>query len=375
MLEILRNLGRHKLRTGLTTFGIVIGIFALTVMGSMTEYFNTMLDNALKHGGSSIGVTANTREGDKPLSNSTVRRLRRLPGVRAVVPIVIDTLDEMESAVQWGPPDMVYGLPPELSEVDFAPLALRAGRWLQRGDTYQMIIGHKIAHKRGLYLGDTLEWREETFTVVGIMEETGTLPDQLGLVSLEVARRTMKQPHMIMTIDVIPNDPNQAEALADLIQERIDGVDATSLEENIRQIKQQLAVFNVIMVSGALLAAVVGGLAVINTMIMSVNERTREIGVKKAVGATDLDIVKEYLLEAMVIGLFGGVLGLVLGTGMARLLNLGAAESLGGTEIFTVTPRLAIFALFFAVSLGSFGGLYPAWRAARLDPVEALRAE
>jgi len=344
-------------------------------MGSMTEYFNTMLDNALKHGGSSIGVTANTREGAKPLSNGTVRRLRRLPGVREVIPSVIDTLEKMEAGVQFGPPDMVYGLPPELSAVDFAPLKLRTGRWLQRGDTYQALIGHKIAHKRALNLGDAIEWREESFTVVGIMEETGTMPDQMCVIPLDIARRTMKSPDVIMSISVIPADATQAETLATLIQDEIHGVEATSLEENIRQIKQQLAVFNVIMLSGALLATVVGGLAVINTMIMSVNERTREIGVKKAIGATDLDIVKEYLLEAAVIGLLGGVLGLASGTGMARLLNLSAAQSLGGTEIFTVTPRLAMLALLFAMGLGSFGGLYPAWRAARLDPVEALRAE
>lgn len=374
-MEVLRNLGRHKLRTGLTTFGIIIGIFALTVMGSMTEYFNTMLDNALDYGGSSIGVTANTREGAKPLSASTVRRLRRLPGVREVIPTLVDTLEKMESGVQFGPPDMIYALPPELSATDFAPLTLRQGRWLQRGDTYQAVIGHKIAHHRSLGVGDAIEWREEAFTVVGIMEETGTMPDQMCVVPLDIARRILKLPSVIMSIDVLPADPAQAEALSELIEDKVGGVEATSLKENIAQIKQQLAVFNVIMLSGALMAAVVGGLAVINTMIMSVNERTREIGVKKAVGATDLDIVKEYLVEAAVIGVLGGVLGLASGVGMARLLNLSAAQSLGGTEIFTVTPRLAMLALLFAVGLGSFGGLYPAWRAARLDPVEALRAE
>jgi len=237
------------------------------------------------------------------------------------------------------------------------------------------VIGHKIAHKRALSLGADIEWREEIFTVVGIMEETGTMPDQMCVIPLDIARRTLKRPDAIMSIDVIPADPAQAENLAELIEDRISGVEASSLRENIREIRQQLAVFNVIMLSGALLAAVVGGLAVINTMIMSVSERTREIGVKKAIGATDLDIIKEYLVEAAVIGVLGGVLGLALGTGMARLLNLSAAQSLGGTEIFTVTPRLAMVAFLFAVGLGSLGGLYPAWRAARLDPVEALRAE
>jgi putative ABC transport system permease protein len=93
------------------------------------------------------------------------------------------------------------------------------------------------------------------------------------------------------------------------------------------------------------------------------------------VGASDREIVFEYLVEAGVIGLLGGVIGLLLGWGLASLLNAATSVALGGTAIFSVTPRLALVALGFALGLGAFAGLYPAWNAARLDPVKALRVD
>jgi putative ABC transport system permease protein len=151
-------------------------------------------------------------------------------------------------------------------------------------------------------------------------------------------------------------------------------VEATSPGKAIEDVRKTLLIFNVIMLSGAVMAVVVGGLAVINTMVMSVHERTREIGVKKAVGAEDFDILAEYVTEAALIGFVGGLIGLILGWGMANFLNETVAKEIGG-EIFTVTPRLAMGALVFSVVLGMVAGLYPAWRAAKLDPVMALRTE
>jgi putative ABC transport system permease protein len=375
MIEILRNMRRHKMRTGLTVFGIVIGIFALTVMGSMSEYFNNLLEGAMKYAGHSITVQADTRGGASPLTVNSVRRLRRLPGVEEAIPTVMDTLEEMSGGVQVGMPELVYGAPPEQVEAGMGGVKLLAGRWLQRGDTYHAVVGADVARKRDLRLGDAITWREKELAVVGIMQSTETTPDQMVIVPIETVWRVIERPNLIMSISVIPANPSQADALAKLIAERIPGVEAQTPQEAIDEVRQGLIVFNVIMLSGALLAVIVGGLAVINTMIMSVTERTREIGIKKAVGADDLDIVMEYVTEAGIIGLLGGVTGLVLGTGMANLLNATAAQQLGGTEVFTVTPRLIVVALIFATGLGGVGGLYPAWRAARLDPVKALRRE
>jgi putative ABC transport system permease protein len=273
--------------------------------------------------------------------------------------------------------DMVIGVPPEDIDYLFPRARLVAGRWIERGDDYHVVIGAKLASKRKLGLGSKLEWNEQEFTVVGILTETQGSTDQMAVVPLDTARRVLKRPDWVASIDIVPErtDPASINALVKRLNESVPGIKVRTPQEIVDEVRAGLVVFNVIMLSGSVLAVFVGGLAVINTMIMSVSERTREIGIKKAVGASDWDIVIEYVTEAAVIGLVGGLVGLVLGAGMANVLNATASQALGGSEIFTVTPRLAVMAVVFAVVLGTVAGLYPAWNAARLDPVKALRTE
>ncbi len=374
MYEILRNMARRKVRSGLTVFGIVIGIFALTVMGSMSEYFNTMLENAIKYSGKEIGISPKEGGLMPTLSESVLRKVERVDGVKQVIPSAYDTLEKM-STVQMGMPNMVIGVPAEQSQLSFSMVSLTRGRWLQRGDTYHAVLGSKLARKKNVDPGGTITWREKDFTVVGIMGETQTSPDNTMLVPLDTMRRVMKSPVLIISAGVVPTDPSRIEDLARRINEQVPEVQASSPEQVVREVQSGLVVFNVIMLSGALLAVVVGGLAVINTMIMSVNERTREIGLKKAVGASDWDIVGEYVAEAALIGSIGGTIGLLLGSMTAAFLNQTVSQALGGTDLFTVTPRLIVTSLLFAILLGAGAGLYPAWNAARLDPVNALRSE
>jgi len=207
------------------------------------------------------------------------------------------------------------------------------------------------------------------------MNPTQTTPDSLALVNIDTARRLLKAPDLIAAMYVLPENPAWVDTIAENIRANVENVQALTPTEAIDQARQALAVFNIIMLSGAVLAVFVGGLAVINTMIMSVNERRHEIGLKKAVGATDGEIVREHLLEAAVIGFLGGVIGLLLGWGLAGLLNLVTAQAMGGSAIFNVTPRLMLVAIGFAMLLGMLAGFYPAWSAARLDPVKALRVD
>jgi len=373
LIEILRNMLRRKVRTFLTIFGITIGVFALTVMGSMAEYFNVMIERAEKLSGSSISIRPKETGFSPFISQGALHRLERMDGVKAVIPLVWDTLEELKG-IQMGMPDMVLGIPPRLARLSMEPISLERGRWLEPGDDYEVVIGHKIAQKKGLDIGDKLTWKKKEFTVVGIMERTETVPDQFAIMPIETVRRLIKQPDAIHSVTVVPEDPAQADALAERINREVPDVKANPPTKSAEDARKGLLIFNVIMTSGAVLAVVVGGLAVINTMVMSVHERTREIGVKKAVGAEDLDILAEYITEAALIGFAGGLIGLVLGWGMAGLLNSTVARELGA-ELFTVTPRLVISALAFSTALGMVAGLYPAWRAARLDPVVALRAE
>ncbi len=374
MSEILRNMARRKLRTGLTVMGIVIGILALTVMGSMTEYFAGLLDNAEKLVGTNIIITPKTEDVTSVLSVGDQRRIERTPGVQQAIPLVNDTLEEL-SGVSFSGFDSVLAVPPEQSKLIFPSATLKKGRWLERGDDYAAVIGIKLAEKKNLDIGSELTYRDKKFTVVGILNETNTTPDNAAVMPLDTVRRVMKSPDLVVAYYVVPQDPAQAERVALELKNALGDVNVQTPKQAIDQARQALAIFNVILVSGAVLAVFVGGLAVINTMIMSVNERRHEIGLKKAIGASDGEIIFEYLLESAMIGLGGGLLGLALGWGVATLLNAAASSALGGSNIFLVTPRLAAIALGFAIGLGMIAGLYPAWNAARLDPVKALRVD
>lgn len=374
MLEILRNMTRRKARTGLTVFGIVVGIFALTIMGSMTEYFNSMIENAVAQAGTNIGIAPKGGDIQTVLTPGDQKKIERVAGVRYVLPSAFDTLGEL-GAVSFGATELIWSEVPELAHYDFPRTSLKRGRWLQRGDMYHAVIGSKIASKRDLDLGGTIEYRDRDFSVVGIMNETQSSPDTMALVPLDIMRRLLKAPDLIMAISVVPQNPLEVDALAARIQREVDTVTVTTPEEAIVEVRQALGIFNAILMGGAVMAVLVGGLAVINTMIMSVTERIKEIGLKKAIGASDLDIIREYLSEAIIIGLVGGVIGFLLGSGLAALLNSTVSEAMGASNIFTVTPRLALLAVLFAVGLGGFAGLYPALVAARLDPVRALRSK
>ena len=133
------------------------------------------------------------------------------------------------------------------------------------------------------------------------------------------------------------------------------------------------AIFNAIIVGIAVISLVVGGLSVINTMAMSVAERTREIGIKRAIGGSRRRIIRELVGEAGLIGIIGGLIGLTIGWVVVLLANeLGRSS---GTILFDLTPGTAVFAVTFSTILGMVAGLIPAWSAARLDPVAALRYE
>jgi putative ABC transport system permease protein len=374
MGEILRNMGRRKLRTALTIIGIVIGILALTVMGSMSEYFNGLIDNAVNLLGNNIVVSPKSNDFESILTTNDERRVRRIVGVSDVIPIANDTIEEL-GGVSFGVPEIVYGVPPDHSGTLFPTITLKKGRWLQRGDEYETVVGSQLAKKRNLDLGSTIRYRDHDLVVVGILNETQTTPDNIAMVNLDTVRRLIKAPELIAAMYVVPENPARVDQIAQNIRDNVDNVQVFTPKEAAAQAQQALAVFNVILVGGAVLAVFVGGLAVINTMIMSVNERRHEIGLKKAVGASDGEIVREYLTEAALIGLVGGVIGLILGWGLATLLNAVTAQALGGISIFNVTPRLMTVAVGFAVVLGTLAGFYPAWSAARLDPVKALRVD
>jgi putative ABC transport system permease protein len=163
------------------------------------------------------------------------------------------------------------------------------------------------------------------------------------------------------------------EVLAATIEDEVEGVKAITPDELESQISQFTVIFNAIVLGVGLIALIVGGLSIINTMVMSVSERTREIGLKRAIGADTRSILGEILLEASLIGFLGGLIGVGLGALLIGFLN--NLTSSGGVTVFALTLGVIIGPIIFATLLGALAGLFPALRAARLNPVEALRED
>jgi putative ABC transport system permease protein len=244
------------------------------------------------------------------------------------------------------------------------------------------VIGADLAEHYDVRVGDSLMIRGHDFQVLGVLERTLTFPDKIAYVPLRDAQEIYVESvpqavqyatdELATQIEVFPTDLAQAEAVAQRIEDRVAGVRTMTPAQVAEQIGQASIVFNLIIVGASVIAVIVGGLSVINTMVMTVSERVREIGIKKAVGARTGSILREFMMEATLLGAIGGVLGLGGGALLVAILNAQTAGS--GTSVFLVTPMLLVRSFAFATILGALAGVYPALRAARLDPVTALRS-
>jgi putative ABC transport system permease protein len=223
------------------------------------------------------------------------------------------------------------------------------------------------------------------FTVVGVLAPTLTAPDQAAGVPLAAAQQLFVRslppvvggvlnPSAIATSMVVYPTPGQyIDALAARITAQVPGVATMTGKDFDKQIGGATSILNSILVGIALISLLVGGLSVVNTMAMSIAERTREIGIKRAIGGSRIRIVRELVIESALIGFIGGAVGLVLGAIVVTVVNEAGRSS--GTVLFELTTGTAITALAFSTILGALAGFVPALHAARLDPVAALRYE
>jgi putative ABC transport system permease protein len=391
-MRYLRNLGRRKARTTLTVLGIAIGIWALVVFGSMANKINALVDGGSTYyeGKLSLSDSSGSMGGFSaaPMSLRTADLVRGVDGVDVVVPAIMMLMDDQASGVTMGVPPMINGNVAGADEGrETFTVSYAQGRALTPADEGQhvAVLGSDIARKYDKQVGDTIILKDVNFEVVGILEPTLTAPDQAASVPFQAAQQLfhdtlppmvqfgVSTSDLVTSMTVYPEPGVDPEVLADRIEAQVPIVAAMTVKDFDAQIGSATSILNAILVGIALISLVVGGLSVINTMAMSIAERTREIGIKRAIGGSRFRIVRELVTESALIGFIGGSIGLVLGALVVIFANEAGRSS--GTVLFELTAWSAVTAVIFATVLGALAGFVPALHAARLDPVTALRYE
>jgi ABC-type lipoprotein release transport system permease subunit len=297
------------------------------------------------------------------IDQGVVRRIADVPGVESAEGFLTGY-----AAVGDLPFFVVFGYAPR-------GLAIRDFKIVDGGPLMtnrQVLLGKVAAEALDLQVGQTLRLFDSSFRIAGIYETGVPFEDGGAVLSLHDAQNLFGQPHKVSFLAIRLKDPNRAEVVARAIETQFPEVQisqASDFSENVADMQyMKSSTWGI-----AFLALLVGGAGMMNTMVMSVFERTREIGVLRALGWPKRHVLTMILRESVVLSLLGGALGLITGVGAIWLMNKTPLATTWVQGSFSVA--LFIQALVVAFALGALGGAYPSWRASLLRPVEALRYE
>lgn len=372
----------HKLRSFLTMLGIIIGIFAVTALVSVGQSSNAAVTEQIEGLGSNL-LTVSIRDNRADMDIDDVEGMGNLPGVGAVSPYISTTY-----TVKNGTTSMeditVAGVMPDYE--DIREYEVTSGRFVTDRDNANRlkvaVIGRDIAVE--LYssldvVGETISINGVNYEIIGLLAEQGddetTSGDEIVMIPFVTAQRQI-QNTTIFTIYASASSADTVEIAQASIENYLlqysteDNGFSVNSQDSILESLDEVTATQTAMLGGiAGISLLVGGIGIMNIMLVSVMERTREIGIEKAIGATRKDILMQFLLEAIIVSGIGGLIGILLAQ-----FGSGFVGSLMDTQV-TVQSGVMLMALGFSVIVDVGFGIYPAIKASKLNPIEALRYE
>ncbi len=403
----MRALLKSKMRAGLTILGVVIGIAAVTTMVSIGQSASKLVEGQFQSLGTNVIVIFPGSQRGGPVRQAPVQTLtaedatsiaQECPAVLATTPLVGATGQVIYGNSNWSPKDM-FGVGEDYPLVRNWPL--QSGGFFSRRDINSnakvCVIGQTLVAKlfqTSNPINETIRVKNIPFRIIGVLSKKGASMmgddlDDILLMPYTTVRKRL-QGSAFNSVNAIMVSAKQETQMSDATDEinqllldrhRIsDGQPADFLVQNTTEIAAILTFITgsltMMLASIAGISLVVGGVGIMNIMLVSVTERTKEIGIRMAIGARGRDILRQFLIEAVVLSVIGGIIGVSLGIAMSTsatmLINY---VSSGADWPVIVSVQAAVIAMVFAAIVGVFFGYYPALRASRLDPIEALRYE
>jgi len=395
-----KALGRNTMRTALTALGMIIGVAAVIVMVAIGNGARASIETQIKSAGSNIiNVSAGAGFGPvrggqgatttlKPADADAIRR--EVPGIRYISPGLNARTQVVAQSANWN--TQVQGASEEIVEIRSWPLQF--GSFFTRQDVER---GAKVAvlgsvARDQLFgagtdpTGATVRIKNQPFKIVGVLTSKGqsAMPgqdqDDTVIVPYTTVQKKLQGVDHISSITISAEDgvalPDVTSRIATVLRARHriqpgeeDDFSVRTLEEFATMLTSTTTTMTYLLASIAAVSLLVGGIGIMNIMLVSVTERTREIGLRLSVGARDIDVLLQFLVEAIVLSLAGGAIGVALGFGaswaVSHVMNWSAV----------VTSGAVALSFGCAAAIGIFFGFYPARKAAALDPIEALRYE
>jgi putative ABC transport system permease protein len=396
----MRALARNKMRSSLTMLGIIIGVGAVIAMVSVGQGAQQQAQQQIAAMGSNmlfVGSGTVTRGGMRMGSGATktllyddmLAILRECPAVKAAAPGSQSSAQVVYGNDNWA--TQINGTEPQYFEIRTWPF--QEGSSFSQGDVDMAanvaVIGETV--RKNLFgatdpVGETVRISNLPFKVVGVLVPKGTSAamgqdqDDIILVPITTLQKKITGQNWLrwIMVSAVSREASYTaqQQITSLLRDRHrirPGQDDDFMVRNLADVAdladQQARLFTVLLASIASISLIVGGIGIMNIMLVSVTERTREIGIRMAIGATEGDVQQQFLIEAVVLSLVGGAVGITSGVGASYLIT----QTLGWPVL--VSPMAIVAAVVFSTAVGIFFGFYPARKAARMDPIEALRYE
>ncbi|MFH0929319.1 MAG: ABC transporter permease [Candidatus Aenigmatarchaeota archaeon] len=383
------SLKHRKISSALTILGIVIGITSIIALLSIgeglqqavIEQLNAVGNDKIIVSSGSDFMSAFSGEG---LVEDDIDMVESENGVEVAFGTLVKSIP-----VKYKKENMigqVIGIRSEDTEKIFEQMKvweIDSGRYFKKGERGLAVIGKTTSEEvfeKEVSIGDSIYVMNERFKVVGILKSTANNQrDRSIFIPMQQLRELTDTPDSITVIFAKVSDVERIESIAENIEEELDDeygegyYQASTSQQIADSASSIISVISFVLGGIASIALIVAGFGIANTMFTAVMERTKEIGTMKAIGATNYNVMEIFLIEASLLGFFGGVVGCILGFVISQVITAVAVNIIPVPFNAVVSPEMIVLSLIFSTVIGIISGLWPARRAAKLQPVEALR--